>query len=269
MYDDKKDHIVIYEIKIDGILGFGISEDDSTFYFMDTTKTINKLQRMKDSKTLVEVAELYFKDKDRPNFQIEGIQYPDMIFSEKYLIWGSKIFYLFSDMPLQAGILDMEELADLNDDENNNNEDKKSFVQGPYQMKGSNDVSVIFQYGQKYIFKGRSFQKPDSLVSSLVADFEGNVDMTTFLDTGDVFLKVKSRYFIFDNIGEFIDEIEFQDLKEQEEAELKEKQEALEKEAKNEWKKIPEAIEEEGAGIKMGNILGMMGDAVKEDIAAT
>jgi len=68
MYDEKKDHITIYEIKTDDILGLGISEDSQTFYFMDNFKIINKLQRMKDSKTLIEVDELLFKDKDRPNF---------------------------------------------------------------------------------------------------------------------------------------------------------------------------------------------------------
>jgi len=77
----------------------GISKDGNFFYFMDSYKIVNKLERLKDSKQLVEVEELFLKDKDRPHF-MSGNNYPLIIFSDKYLIWQSKIFYLFSDTPL-------------------------------------------------------------------------------------------------------------------------------------------------------------------------
>ena len=79
--------------------------------------------------------------------------------------------------------------------------------------------------------------------TSLVADFDGLVDMTTFLDTGDIFLKIKNRYLIFDNTGEFIDEVEFTDIKESEEEELKHKQAALEEQAKNQWIKVENIVD--------------------------
>lgn len=38
-----------------------------------------------------------------------------MLMADNYLIQNSKIFYLFNDMPLEDGILDMEELAEIKD----------------------------------------------------------------------------------------------------------------------------------------------------------
>jgi hypothetical protein len=42
---------------------------------MDDLKITNKLARVKDSKQLMEVAELFIKDRDRPNFKMIT-QYP-------------------------------------------------------------------------------------------------------------------------------------------------------------------------------------------------
>jgi len=36
-----------------------------------------------------------------------------MIITNKYIIMGSKIFYLYTDVQLASGILDMEELAEI------------------------------------------------------------------------------------------------------------------------------------------------------------
>ena len=62
---------------------------------------------------------------------------------------------------------------------------------------------------------------PDSKSTSLIADSEKLVDMTTFLDSGDIMLKIQSRYMLFDRTGRFIDEVEFKDIKESEDAEQK------------------------------------------------
>ena len=74
-------------------------------------------------------------------------------------------------------------------------------------------MTLIFQYGQKYIFKGRNFQKPDSQEISMISDFGKNTDLATFLDSGEILMKIKNRFMIFDKYGEFIDEVEFKDLK--------------------------------------------------------
>jgi hypothetical protein len=50
-------------------------------------------------------------------------------------------------------------------------------------------------------------------VTTLVADFDQKVEFTTFLATGNILLKTANRYMIFDPTGEFIDEVEFSDIR--------------------------------------------------------
>ena len=66
--DDVKEHLTIYDIKSDEIIGLGVDDDGYEFHFMDGYKIVNKLQRKKDSKILEEVYELEMKDKDRGKF---------------------------------------------------------------------------------------------------------------------------------------------------------------------------------------------------------
>jgi hypothetical protein len=68
---------------------------------------------MKDSKMLIESGHYLIKDKDRPHFSEVGY-FPKILVNDKFLIWNSKIFYLFVK-PLQPGILDMEELEEIKD----------------------------------------------------------------------------------------------------------------------------------------------------------
>jgi hypothetical protein len=90
-------------------MGFTLSQDEKTFYFMDDLAITNKLARVKDTNMLMEVGELYIKDRDKPNFKIyEFVKYPMIYFSDTYLMQESKIFYLYKDKPLENGILDME-----------------------------------------------------------------------------------------------------------------------------------------------------------------
>jgi hypothetical protein len=59
----------------------------------------------------------------------------DMIMSDKYIIQGSKIFYLNNDIPFASGVLDMEDLK----------ENKWNYVQGPYKSKGCNEFTVVYK----------------------------------------------------------------------------------------------------------------------------
>lgn len=45
-----------------------------------------------------------------------------------------------------------------------------------------------------------------------MSDFDQKVDFSTFLDDGQVLLKIGSRFLIFNETGEFIDEIDFKDI---------------------------------------------------------
>lgn len=107
----------------------------------------------------------------------------------------------------------MEDLVELTDDPTREAGPIKRYVQGPYPVFGSNDVNVVFKYGPKHVYRTRSIQTPNSLVTTLVADFDQKVEFTTFLATGNILLKTANRYMIFDPTGEFIDEVEFSDIR--------------------------------------------------------
>ena len=69
----------------------------------------------KESHTLIEVNQFFIKEKDRPNFNV--YPYCNMIMNNNYVICESKIFYLYNDKALGDGILDMEELSEIQDAE--------------------------------------------------------------------------------------------------------------------------------------------------------
>jgi len=182
---DDQAHITIFELKSDHCYGFTASEDGSTFYFVDDKNVTNKLERMKGSKSLVETKELIFKDNDLPHVKLYPL-YPNLVFSEKYLIKASKIFYLFEDHPLEKGILDMEELAEIKEGQFA----KKEYVQGPYKTEKASEFMTVFKYGLNLVYKVRVFQLPDSQTSTLQNDYGNKTDVTSFLDSGEILLKI-------------------------------------------------------------------------------
>jgi hypothetical protein len=91
----------------------------------------------------------------------------------------------------------------------------KKFTIGPVQSKGSDEVHIVFKYSQKLIYKTLVILEPDSLVTTLVADFDEKVDFTTFMDNDRILLKIANRFMVFNNIGEFVDEVEFKDLQQE------------------------------------------------------
>lgn len=64
----------------------------SSFYFIDDTKTIYKLDMDPHTHLLNESCELYVKDKDLPHFKCHP--FSNMIISHQYIIYESKVFYL-------------------------------------------------------------------------------------------------------------------------------------------------------------------------------
>ena len=72
---------------------------------------------MENSETtmLEEICEFKLKDRDKTLFgdaELNG-NFPHCLISDKYVIKGSKIFYLFKDKSLGDGILDCEDLANI------------------------------------------------------------------------------------------------------------------------------------------------------------
>jgi hypothetical protein len=226
--DDDGEHTTIYEVKSEQIFAYSAAPDGRTFHFMDQYRVICKLERMKDSRALLETAEFYIKDKDRPQFQPGGY-YDRIILSDLYMIWHSKIFYIFARQ-LDNGILDMEELAELPDDPKAQEleaRDTKQFVQGPYRgVDGS--FTLVYKYGhqKQFYYSSRSYLLPDCQHQLLARDFGGKVDLTTFLHTGDILLKIGYRFMVFDQHGAFIDEAEFSDVRMEEQKQLQAKKRA-------------------------------------------
>jgi len=57
----------------------------------------------------------------------------------------------------------------------------------------------------------------------LIGDYTKKAELSTFLASGEILLKVGERFMIFDKQGNFKDEVEYQDLKEEESNNLKDK----------------------------------------------
>ena len=53
------------------------------------------------------------------------------------------------------------------------------------------------------------FQRPNKVQKSLVNDFQNYVDMSTFLENGNILLKCRRRYMVFPGDGNFVDEVYF------------------------------------------------------------
>ena len=80
------------------------------------------------------------KEKDRPNFHF--VPYSNIIINDKYIIYESKIFYLYQTQPLDHGIMDMEELAEIPDVENPNR--IKKYIIGPNLFTGSDKMTIVY-----------------------------------------------------------------------------------------------------------------------------
>ena len=55
----------------------------------------------------------------------------------------------------------------------------------------------------------RVFQMPDSMHITMIQNKFDKVDLVTYLNDGRIFLKIGTRYMLFNDSGDFIDEIEF------------------------------------------------------------
>ena len=111
---------MVFELKSDFCQAFQITTKD-VFLFIDSKKIVTKLERKKETKVLEEICEINLKEKDSQYFVLDN-KYRDTITMEKYMIYKSKVFYLFMNDPLSTGILDMEELADFEEFEDDKDE---------------------------------------------------------------------------------------------------------------------------------------------------
>lgn len=207
--EDIKDYVPIFEFRQPNILGFFVQPDGEKFFVIDSMKNVMVLKRIPDSKMLMEDKLLKIKDKDRPMFKSNG-EFPRMLISEEFIMFKFMIFYLFED-PLEPGILDCEDLEKVDEIEPILKKyQKKCFSGGPFIQVGSQNAHIVFNYGQNSLkYRVTTMQTPDSLATTLVADFKGEVQFSTFKNEDHILLQIGMRYLVFDKQAQFIDEAEF------------------------------------------------------------
>lgn len=58
-----------------------------------------------------------------------------------------------------------------------------------------------------------TYKLPDSKTQILLSDKNKSVKLSTFLDNGSVLVQIAHRFFIFNEFGIFLDEIEFEEMR--------------------------------------------------------
>ena len=78
--------MLIYSLKSSVCYGFNVAEGSECFYFMDDTKQVITLKRIKEQRLLYPLRlSSNIKDKDRSNFK-DIATFNDVILSNKYII---------------------------------------------------------------------------------------------------------------------------------------------------------------------------------------
>ena len=74
----------------------------------------------------------------------------------------------------------------------------EDYLIGPFQVDGNNEFTVVFKdtVTQKTVL--RFFDQPDSYDMSLLADYEDKVEFATWLQNGEIMLKIMDRFMVFD-----------------------------------------------------------------------
>ena len=156
-----------------------------------------------NNRSLILEKELTMKEIQRLDFN--PVAFDSVIMNEKYAIQGTKIFYLYDLFGDQfpEGIFEAEDLV-----AEDKTKPKLIYNKGPTCMQGSHRFFNIYQH-DKFTSKIRIFQKPDQTEKVIINDFLNWVDMSTFLESGKILIKIRRRFMVFTGDGAFIDEIEF------------------------------------------------------------
>ena len=81
---------------------------------------------------------------------------------------------------------------------------------GPYTLSGSNRFYEVFRQNKFNSFL-RIYTLPDQVQKTLINDFQNQVDMSTFLEDGNILIRSRSRFMVFSKEGFFKDEVTFND----------------------------------------------------------
>lgn len=129
--------------------------------------------------------------------------YDPLIVTNDYIISSNKIFYLWKDDPYPNGIFQMENLSETEKNllPKEFQSDVKWF-QGPILFVGSNQFGAVDRVRKFYAYL-KVMTLPDSTTKTIMIDNMNKIDMSTFLQTGDILIRCSHRYLIFDQDGFF------------------------------------------------------------------
>lgn len=157
-----------------------------------------------ESRNLTFVKEFKIKQVSHPDFV--PMDFEPMCITDKYSIYGGKIFYLYQDDPMPQGIFETEDLVRQQDVKT---PQKMIRYKGPIEFNGSYQFFNAYKTGD-YKCHMIIYEKPDSAQKTLINDFMRLVDLSTFFDDGKIFVKCLRRHMMFTKDGSFIDEIDFE-----------------------------------------------------------
>ena len=172
---------------------------------MDEENIVSKLTRNENNRELNLESELTLKEIQKLDFKPKP--YENVILSDRYTIQGSKILYLYNidNDPYPEGVFEAEDL--IKEDKSS---DEVHYIDGPTRISGSNRFFDVFRTTKFKSFL-RIFQLPDKTQKTLINDFQNFVDMSTFLQNGNILVKIRRRFMLFTADGGFIEEISFDD----------------------------------------------------------
>lgn len=201
-----QNHYPVFNIKVKKCLAFTMF--DNTFYFMDENKIVYMLRRTGQNRKLDLIKELAMEVMQRLDYK--PAEFEEQIICEKFAIHKSKIFYLYDVSDNQQRSLnklfDFEELI-----EEKPGQLRRKILKSPLVCKGSSSFIDFYQYCRTKSFM-RMFHLPDVVQKTLVNDRMNKVDMSTFMEDGDVLVKIGSRFLQFcAERGDFIGQLKFND----------------------------------------------------------
>ena len=198
------EHYDIWSLKANRCQALSVESSDK-IYFMDDNYIIYKLTREANNRHLQVENELTIKEIQR--LEIKTKSFDEIIIRERYLLYQSKIFYLFNIQvgPYPDGIFESEDLVT----DKKKYEEEELYVEGPKQIQGSSRFFNVYTTRDGSSVCIKIFIMPDRTQKTLMNDFQNLVDMSTFLPDGRILVRCRDRFLLFSENAVFIDEVKF------------------------------------------------------------
>jgi hypothetical protein len=140
------------------------------------------------------------KEKDKLKFYRPDA-FNELYISEHFIIQESRIFYLGDGQPLDDGICDTEDLLTAN----SKTQDIVKYVMGPFMSMGGNRFKLCIYDVEKHIYQHMNFRLPDSKFEQMLNCRYKDVNLSTYLNNGQILLQIEHRFMIFAQDGVFLD----------------------------------------------------------------